>query len=108
MMMTCFFLSSPLSRFGVLHQNIRSALTKQYLVYSAIQELLENGSSIGAICLTETFITQGNDKNLIIKGYTVATSFCRKKVKKDAGGSLILVKNGIDYKVFNDIPKIFV
>lgn len=80
----------------LFHQNIAGILNKQDTLSVTLNELKGEIGKIDIICLTETFIKKGSEKNLNLNGYKLAASFCRKKRR---GGSCILLGHDLDYKI---------
>lgn len=89
----CFFVAK--TNFNLLHQNIASILSKQDIFQITLSELEKDVKGIDCICLTETFMKRGSEKNLHIKNYTLAASYCRNERR---GGSCILLKNNLEFK----------
>lgn len=76
---------------SVLHQNIAGIFSKKELIEITLEELSKEGKKFDILCLSETFVKAGSEKNISISGYQLATSFSRKKQKR--GGVCILYTN---------------
>jgi hypothetical protein len=82
-------------QFRILHQNIASVLAKKDQVEIVLSELSESGIELDVICLTETFVKRGDEKNIIFNDFELASSYSRRTKR---GGACILVKKGTDCK----------
>lgn len=55
--------------------------------------------NIDVVCLTETFIKSGDELNISLKQFRLASYFSRKKEKR--GGVSILVRRNLDYNILD-------
>lgn len=76
----------------VLHQNIQGLLSKKEIIEITLSEF---SFCPDVLCFSETFILNGDEKNINIQDYELATHFSRNKKR---GGTCILIKRGIPYK----------
>jgi hypothetical protein len=79
----------------ILHQNIAGLLNKQDILDIAIKELEETLKSIDIICLSETFISKGDEKNVRLHNHVLGSHWSRPNLKR--GGVCILVKNDLNF-----------
>lgn len=87
----------------VLHQNINGLLNKSDMLSICIHELATQNVSVDVICITEHNMTEGDDAYLKISNYRLVSCFMRDSRH---GGSGILLKNNIKFKVLNNITKL--
>lgn len=85
----------------VLHQNIAGLLNKLDLLLVNLEELKDADKSVDVICVTEHFMMEGYECNLVLPNYTLASSHCRSCIKR--GGTCILLKQ--EHK-FRELPEI--
>lgn len=78
----------------IMHQNVRGLLSKA----SQIEVLLDLYSP-SILFLSEHFLRQTELDAFHVPGYTVASSYCRSKIKK--GGVAILTRDLLDYSVID-------
>lgn len=83
----------------LLHQNIAGLLNKTSIVCVALEQLKKQQKNVDVICFTETFIKEGSQSNIVLSDYKLGACFCRKNHKR--GGSCILVKNYLSFKVLS-------
>lgn len=93
------------SKFILIHQNIASIFAKRDLLEITISELTKSNSQLDAICLSETFVKKGDEKNIKVFNYKLASSYCRDKKR---GGTCILLKNGIVWRKINFLKRYLV
>lgn len=79
-----------------MHQNIQGALSKLDFIEITLNEMLNSGKRIDVLCLSESFLKKGDENNLKICNFKLASSFSRCKQKR--GGSCILVKKNLYFK----------
>lgn len=60
----------------------------------------------GVLCITEHFLSKDEVGVLTVPGYRVATAFCRRNMRH--GGVLLMCRDGIDFKVREDIGELSV
>lgn len=85
----------------ILHQNIAGAISKTENIYIALAELRKNGTTVNALCFTESFILKGHEQLLKIPGFRMASAYSRSDKKR--GGACILLENGIQHKVLQHV-----
>jgi hypothetical protein len=83
--------------FSLFHQNIRS-LSKHHLEFESF--LLSLTLRFSVIALTETWLSPNNVDRYTVLDYSVE-SLCRQN--KRGGGVMLLIKNGLSYKVREDL-----
>lgn len=81
----------------VLHQNISGAIVKSKKIHNALSELLNNGTNVDVLCLTETYIERYDFRTLEIPGYKIASNYSRLGERR--GGSCILLRNDLERNV---------
>lgn len=81
----------------LIHQNIQGLTSKIHQV-----EILADLYCPDIICLSEHFLTVGDFEALTLAGFSVATGFCRSKMRR--GGTCILVRDRILFSVV-DVSK---
>lgn len=86
-----FFVNN--GKLNILHQNIAGVLNKIFPLKIALEELRMKQKAIDVICLTEHFIKNGEEDNLVIRGYKLAATYSREKAHR--GGACILLRNGL-------------
>lgn len=89
--------------FTVLHQNIQGLVNKQEILELTLANLSSNVDP-DVLCFTESFVKHGEEKNINIANYIVASHFSRKN--KSRGGSCILTKKGLPFEkvtLFDDV-----
>jgi hypothetical protein len=91
-----FFFEPKSTDFILLHQNVQGLLNKLEDIELCIDEMADRNNSIQVLCFTETFIKQGSESNIRIKGFNLAATFSRKNIKR--GGSCILVRQHYQYR----------
>jgi hypothetical protein len=79
--------------FTIFHQNIAGFVSKREILELTFDELSNNGKRFDVLCFTETFIKSGNEGNLRMIGYRLASSYSRSHQKR--GGVCILCANQI-------------
>lgn len=99
--MPSFFVNNA-NNFTLLHQNIQGLASKKELIEITLSDLSLTVDP-DVICLTETFIKSGEEKYINIKGYELASCYCRDKKR---GGSCIMVKSGMSVKKINCFDEI--
>jgi exonuclease III len=106
MIIPCFFVNKSANPskdentiITLLHQNIQGVLSKLHALELCLAGFAANGTPIDIICLTETFVKRCSEKNIFLKKFNLASSFCREEKKR--GGTCILLKKGIDYRVLS-------
>lgn len=95
------FFGDNICTFTIMHQNIQGLLNKVEILELCIDEFNDNNKYVDIVCLTETFIKYGSEQNIRLKGFNLATSFCRKDKKR--GGTCILVRSSIRYNEINNL-----
>lgn len=97
LIMIIFFVSNTLNKIKItlLHQNIAGFISKKDILQVTLQELKENDKYIDILCLSETFIKQGEEFNLKLHGYNLATSFSRSLQRR--GGTCIMCRENIEW-----------
>lgn len=81
----------------ILHQNIQGLLSKKELIEVTLSEL-KNDVNPDVLCFSETFVKNGEEKNINIHNYELAAHYSRNKKR---GGTCILVKKGLSYNQLN-------
>lgn len=95
-----FFVETPTSKLNVLHQNIAGLLNKIDSLHLTLLLLRQQSNlQIDIICLSETFVTCGCEKNIVLTNYKLAAHFSRQKEKR--GGTCILVQKKLDFKLID-------
>ena len=98
-----FFVNNYESTLTLIHQNIAGALTKRDEISFAILDLVNSNIRVDVLCLTETFLLEGTEKNFRLKGFTTAAYYSRKTSKR--GGVTILVKMTLNLKLYRKHKK---
>ena len=81
-----------------MHQNIQGLLSKLELLEITLSSIKAH-TEPQVICFTETFLKTDDVSNVVLSGYELASTYCRKNRR---GGSGILIKKGIPFiKVTN-------
>lgn len=94
----CFFdVNSQTEKFTLFHQNIAGILSKIELLELALVEISNDFGEVDFICLSETFIKSGAERNLKLSTHTLAAYFSRAHHRR--GGTCILVRRGLEYSV---------
>ena len=86
---------------SLIHQNLQSIGN----CVNLIDDLLEDQRNCVAFCATEHWKTVQQMSNIGIKGFQLASSFCRVEENRH-GGSAIYIKKGLNYRVRSDINKL--
>lgn len=94
---TIFFV---LKNIFILHQNINGLVNKADLFTVHLNELLDSGKHVDIICITEHNMKTGDETQLAIPNYKLASHFSRDNRN---GGSCILIKNIYRFKILYDI-----
>lgn len=89
----------------ILHQNISGLLNKSDELSIHLEDLEAQQKSVDIIGITEHNMTEDNQALLTIANFSLATSYCRDKRR---GGTCIMVRSGIRYRVLNNIKKMSV
>lgn len=76
---------------------MRSFLPKTHL----LEAFLEEKPNVGAVCITESWLTSDKLKYVNINGYSLVSSYSR--INQEGGGVCILLKNSIEFKNRSDI-----
>lgn len=79
----------------LFHQNVAGILNKSELFEITLSELCKEIGDIDCICISETFMRLGSERNLKIPNYNLASCFSRKQQRR--GGTCILIKHGLAY-----------
>lgn len=87
-----------------MHQNIAGALNKMNELDLAISELQESNKRIIAVCLTEHFVIEGEEKYLKLNNFHMSSIFSRQLHRR--GGSCILLRNDLKGVELHDINKL--
>lgn len=87
-----FFVHKLPNKFYALHQNIQGILSKTEIIDVTLAELQ---FCPDVLCFSETFIKNGEEKNINITNYELAAHYSRNKKR---GGTCILTKKGLAYK----------
>lgn len=82
--------------FTLLYWNVQSILNKIDII-----NLLARQNKCDVFCITEHWLMENDICNLCIPGYQIASQFTR--TLKIHGGSLILVKDGIEFILYDKI-----
>jgi len=80
----------------IYHQNICSVINKIDELYMHMQI---DGIAPHLICLMEHHLKQTEINNLSLKGYKLASEFCRKKIR--GGGACILINKALFYSTID-------
>ncbi|XP_047990737.1 uncharacterized protein LOC125229839 [Leguminivora glycinivorella] len=83
-----------------MHQNINGLINKANVLTVHLQDLSSSNKPIDVLCVTEHNMSQGDETQLALSNYTLASHFSRGNRN---GGSCILVKNIHKYKSLSDI-----
>lgn len=88
-----------------MHLNIEGIFTKKCNKFNDLELMLESSSvNISVISLNEHWVTRDNVHLLdTLNGFVMADCHARSAVAR--GGSCILVKEGIDFKIRDDFCK---
>nr|CAI5843347.1 unnamed protein product [Callosobruchus analis] len=86
------------SRISFIHQNLQSIGN----CVESLELLLEQNSNCKVLCCTEHWKTASQLENYAINGFSLLTSFCRKK-ENSHGGSAIFVSQDFKCKARDDI-----
>lgn len=82
----------PKNNLTLFHQNIAGFLSKKESLSICLDNVFEN-KLCDVICLSETFVVQGEHLNLHLNNYNLGNYFCRDiRNKKKRGGVCIFVK----------------
>ena len=84
----------------VLQLNIRSLLTHQEDLRNLLSCLEKHNSTVDAVLLCETFLSQKMQKLIHIPGYNLLCNNC--EINK-GGGTAILLRNSINYTRRKDL-----
>lgn len=79
-----------------MHQNVAGLLSKSDDLEIVLAEMLTNKIHIDIICLSETFLKDGQESNVHMRNYELASHFSRKNKKR--GGVCILIRKGMKVK----------
>lgn len=91
-----FFVPKPSNSLAIFHQNIAGILSKTNVFIVALEELRIGGQETDIICLSETFLKSGDEKNLHINNFILADFYSRPKKRR--GGVCILCKSDLSYR----------
>ena len=83
-----------------LHINIQGIMSKFDRLINFLNELDCKGNMPDFILLCETFLTETNSSFLKLDGYSIVT---KNRINKKGGGVLIMVKDGIDYNICEEL-----
>lgn len=86
----------------ILHQNIAGLINKQDLLTVYLDDLEDKGKPVDVICITEHFVQEGLENMINIPNFRLAACFSRNKSR---GGSCILIRSGIEYKILPEYNK---
>lgn len=92
--MQCFFVTNSDHLFTIFHQNIQGLLSKKEILELTFSNIRTNINP-DVVCLTETFVRNGDEKNININNFKLASNYSRDTKR---GGSCILIKKGLEYK----------
>lgn len=95
-----FFVNTD-NKLLILHQNIAGYLSKKDILEVTLQNLKECNKPIDIICLSETFIIQGDELNLKLSGFLLADSFSRTKHRR--GGVCIFCRDNIAFRKISSL-----
>lgn len=87
----------------ILHQNIAGLLNKADALQVNLDRLRDSNKDIDVLCITEHNMMMGNEQNLNLENYTLASSFSRSNRSK--GGACILVMKNHEWKEIPEIKK---
>lgn len=80
-----------------MHQNIAGLLNKSDVLTLHIQELhIKENINIDVLCITEHFVTSGQESLIKIPNFKLAACYSRDRQKR--GGSCILIRNRYRYR----------
>lgn len=81
----------------IMHQNIAGLLNKADMLTLHLQELQAKSQKldIDVLCITEHFVTSGQESLINVPNYKLASCYSRKKKR---GGACILIKNNLEFK----------
>lgn len=69
----------------------------------AIKELEETFQSIDVICLSETFVQEGDERNISLENYMLGSHWSRPNARR--GGVCVLVKKNMHFVKLDNISK---
>ena len=93
-------LDLPPCKTSALHLNIRSLPKKREQLHDLILKIKDSGHELDAILLCETFINDLNKSECLIEGYNLEEVH---RSKRKQGGVAIFIKDGIKYRVRDDL-----
>lgn len=96
----CFFEAKCLQ---ILHQNIAGLLSKSDTLLIHLEELRNKNILVDVLCITEHFMSEGQELFLNFPNYTLAACYSRNT--RQRGGACILVKNGHRVRELVEIKK---
>lgn len=88
-----------------MHQNICSFLCKFEYLTIALEELSKNSETVDVLCLSEHFVQDDHERNIILKNYDLASAFTRSGKR---GGTCILIRKGHSFKELMEYKKMSV
>jgi hypothetical protein len=68
-----------------------------------LEELKEANKLVDVVCITEHFIMEGCECNVVLENYTLASSYCRRGTKR--GGACILLKQEHRFRELSEVKK---
>ncbi|XP_063359867.1 uncharacterized protein LOC134649082 [Cydia amplana] len=83
-----------------MHQNVNGLINKANVLTVHLQDLSSSNRPIDVLCITEHNMSQGDENQLALSNYALASHFSRGNRN---GGSCILVRNIHKYKTLSDI-----
>lgn len=87
-----------------MHQNIAGLINKADSLQINLNVLSESNMDVDVLCITEHNMMMGNEQNLNLDNYTLASCFSRSN--KSKGGACILVMKNHEWKEITEIKKI--
>lgn len=94
MIRICFFATN--NTITVFHQNIAGLLNKVDAISIEIENFRSKKTILDVICLSEHFMKEGDEINLVMYNYRLANQFCHKHNRR--GGTCILLRDDICYE----------
>lgn len=89
-----FFESNTSNSFTLFHQNIQGVLSKKETIELSFSNIRKK-TNPDVLCFTETFVRLGEEGNINLQNYKLATSYSRLQKR---GGSCILIKDGLEFE----------
>lgn len=97
MVQLSFFVPKQNNFTCVMHQNIAGLLNKLDLVTVHLENFRKSNECANILCFSETFVKKGDESNIQLYRYRLASIYCRQTQRR--GGVCILVANYLQFKV---------